>query len=45
MKYSIVEYVNKNGKIALKVFLQKEEMDKFVNNLVAKNIQHLVVVG
>lgn len=44
MIYSMVEYVNKNGKLSLKMFANKADTDKFVESLEKRNCEYLLTV-
>ncbi len=44
MIYSLVEYVNKYGKISLKAFTNKADTDEFVKKLEKRNCEYLVTI-
>lgn len=44
MIYAMVEYINKNGKISLKGFSDKETTDKFVARLEERKCEYLVTI-
>lgn len=44
MIYALVEYINKNGKISIKGFSNKEATDRFVAKLESRNAEYLVTL-
>ena len=44
MIYAMVEYVNKNGRLTVKGFSNKENTDLFIRSLENRNVDYILTV-
>lgn len=44
MIYALVEYVNRNGKLTVKGFVNKAKTEAFVNGLEKRNVDYILTV-
>lgn len=44
MIYAMIEYINRNGKISVKGFADKESAEKFAKRLESRNVDFILTV-
>lgn len=44
MIYAMIEYINRNGKISVKGFSDKESTEKFAKRLEGRNVNYIMTV-
>lgn len=44
MIYAMIEYINRNGKISVKGFSDKESAEKFAKRLEGRNVNYIMTV-